>query len=177
MSATIWLTILWKVAGGAFFILNGITHYWQRASGVQKAEISSARSVRGTYQYPFKRSNLLKNFTSPILSLKSSILRIGYESVFEHWLTFLKSVTNLYEPSGFGTRIHGELHSLLLGSINMLFSNIYSITYWDVLFLVGLLCKGAFDCFFVTHINIMTSSIGPTWDIRKNILPFVKQLL
>ena len=33
------------------------------------------------------------------------------------------SVTNMYEPYGFVTRIHGELHSLLLGSI-MLFSNI-----------------------------------------------------
>ena len=54
------------------------------ASGVQKAENSLARSVRGTCQYPFRRSNLLTNFAVPILSMQSSIRGIGYESVLVH---------------------------------------------------------------------------------------------
>ena len=76
-----------------------------------------------------------------MLSMQSSIHGIGNVSVLVHWLTFLKPVTNLKEPSGLGTRIHRELHSLLLGSI-MLFCSIYSISYWDVLFSVCLLYKG-----------------------------------
>ena len=82
--------------------------------------------MSGTCQYPFNRSNLLTNFTRPIFSMQSSILGIGKESV-------LVTEFNLRNLCRFGSYhlvlelIHGELHTLLLGSI-MSFSNMYLIS-------------------------------------------------
>ncbi len=62
----------WNVAG-ALRILNAITEYCKKLSGVTKAEMSDAREVRGTCQYPFNKSNLLTYRAEPRLSIQSSI--------------------------------------------------------------------------------------------------------
>ncbi len=63
----------WKVAG-AFCNPNAITLYCRKLSGVTKAEISAARAVNGTCQYPFSKSNFVTNLAEPKLSMQSSIL-------------------------------------------------------------------------------------------------------
>ena len=88
------------------------------------ANISLALPVNGICQYPFKRSNLLMYTALPMQSMQSSIIGIGQVSDFVALLTFLKSVRNLKDLSGFGTKILGEN----LGPCDfsmILFSNMY----------------------------------------------------
>ena len=73
------LTNLWNVAG-AFLIPKAKTEYWTKSSGVTKAEISEARAVNGTCQYPFRRSNLLTYLAEPTVSMQSSNRGSGNES-------------------------------------------------------------------------------------------------
>ena len=104
----------WKVAP-EFRIPNGATLYCNKRRGVQKAETSRARSVNGSCQYPFKQSKTLIYFVFPILSIQSNKRGIGKLSGLVTEFTLLKSVTNLLEPSGLATRIHGDLQLLELG--------------------------------------------------------------
>jgi hypothetical protein len=57
------------------------------------------------------------NFACPTISMQSSILGIGYASVFVTELTLRKSVTKRNVLSDLGTRREGEFQSLLLVSI------------------------------------------------------------
>lgn len=66
----------WNVAG-AFLRPNSRTSYCRKASGVANGEISEARSVSGTYQYPLSKSNLVTNLDFPIRSIQSSIFGSG----------------------------------------------------------------------------------------------------
>ena len=83
-------------------------------------------------------------------------------------INFSMTVTNLKELSGFGTRIRGELHSLLLGPI-MLFSNIIfnhfvemCSFHWVTSVMV------LFNWSMVTHINVMISSISSLGLVRSS---------
>ncbi len=68
---------------------NGITLYWYSPLGVTKAEISFARSIKGTCQNSFNKSSLVTYLAFPTLSIQSSIRGIGYVSVFVTRLTIL----------------------------------------------------------------------------------------
>ena len=68
------------------------TRYWYRPCGVTNADSSLALLVRGTCQYPFKRSRVVTYLALPILSMQSSILSNGKESAFVTAFNFLKSV-------------------------------------------------------------------------------------
>ena len=80
----------WKVAG-EFLIPKSMTLYLYSPSGVAKAEISLARSVKGTCQNPFRRSNSVTYLAFPALLIQSSILTIGEVSVLVTLFTFLQS--------------------------------------------------------------------------------------
>ena len=116
----------WNVAG-AFFMPNGITAYWKRPSGVAKADRDFVLSVSGTYQYPLSRLHFVTYFAFPMRSMISLIWGKGNKSLLVTAFSFLKSVQRQKVPSGFGTRIHGEHQSLLLGSM-MLFKSMYSMS-------------------------------------------------
>ncbi len=105
----------WNVAG-AFHMPKAIDVYCRKQSGVTNAEISEARGVKGTCQYPFNKSSLVTKLADPTLSTQSSIRGRGKESGLVTAFTLRKSVQNRHEPSGLGTSKHGELHGLWLGT-------------------------------------------------------------
>ena len=94
---------------------KAITVYCRKWSGVTKAEISEAREVKGTCQYPFNRSNFVMNTAGPMLSIQSSILGSGKESGTVTALTLRKSVQKRAVPSDLGANKHGELQDAATG--------------------------------------------------------------
>ena len=67
---------------GKCFIPKGIALCWYSPFGVANSEHSFALSVNGISQNPFNKSNFDIYFECPILSMQSSILGIGNESLF-----------------------------------------------------------------------------------------------
>lgn len=63
--------------------------------GLTNAAISHALSDKGTWQYPFSRSNLLTYLADPTLSMQSSIRRSRKEFGFVILFTLRKSEQNL----------------------------------------------------------------------------------
>src|SRR6218665_3673315 len=63
-------------------------------------------------KYPLVISNFVMNLSFPNLSNKSFTHGIGNESVIITAFSFLKSVHNRLEPSGFGTRSISATHAL-----------------------------------------------------------------
>lgn len=84
-----------------------MTEYCRKLSGVTKSEISDARGVNETCQYPLRRSSIVTNFAEPTLSTQSSMRGIGQESGFVTLFTFLKYVQNRAVKSGLGTSRQG----------------------------------------------------------------------
>ena len=72
----------------------------------------------------------------PTWSMQSSIRGSGKESALFRASTFLKSVQNLTLPSSFGTKRHGKLQALWLGSIKPL-SNMYVTFCWSSFLFCG----------------------------------------
>ena len=89
-----------------------------------QAEISLALSVSGICQNPFSKIKFCNIFC--LTDVVSAIIHSGHwkRVCFSHRIHFSVVSAHTNVPSGFGTRIQGELQSLWLGSIKSL-SNKY----------------------------------------------------
>lgn len=103
----------WGKVAGALYIPNTITVYSRKLSGVTKAETSDARAVSSTCQYPLSRSNLLTYLAAPTVLTQSCMRSSESATVTE--FTFLKSVVDLRDPSGFTSRKQGKRHADEIG--------------------------------------------------------------
>ena len=80
---------VYKALNGGWRILYSKLGNFVLNRGVTKADISLARSGRGTFQNPFSKSNLVTYLAFPILSIRSSTRGIGKESDFVTLFTLL----------------------------------------------------------------------------------------
>ena len=89
------------------------------------------------------------------------------ESVFEHWLTCLCLLQIYRNSSVLEPECIGNLILFLLGASYAILQHIFNL-FIEVCSLQRVCSvRALFNCFMITHISVMISSIGPTRDIRK----------
>lgn len=155
---------MWKEHFACRKTWQGIVGYYQ-ASRILIFLMHEPRSAKGTCQYPLA-GLILWQCALPTQSTKSSILGSGKESGLITALILPLSVQNILVESDSGTKIHGELHRLWLGTARLvsqyhIFGGIYTV-------------RMLLNWLAVTYINIMTYYCSLWWYISKKLGIFTR---